>query len=236
MRSSRCAAALRRSRLRARTTRKARPAGASRLPQASRPRRPRPQAAEARPSAANGKLTPQALAAARLDAAHSAKFDRSRYETVRSARPAQGLDRRARATGLCRDRHRDHEPRSDAGDAVRLLARAGAERGLLRAAVAPPGRRRQRRPVRRRASRPIRSPRRDALDALKPLLEDPGVLKIGQNLKFDWQMFAQRGIEIASYDDTHADVLCARCRPRRSRPRCAGAALFRSHAPSTSTR
>ncbi len=29
-----------------------------------------------------------------------------------------------------------------------------------------------------------------------------GVLKIGQNLKFDWQIFAQRGITIAPYDDT----------------------------------
>ena len=28
----------------------------------------------------------------------------------------------------------------------------------------------------------------DALAALKPLLEDRGVLKIGQNLKFDWQI------------------------------------------------
>ena len=28
------------------------------------------------------------------------------------------------------------------------------------------------------------------------------MLKIGQNLKFDWQIFAVRGIEIASYDDT----------------------------------
>ena len=37
---------------------------------------------------------------------------------------------------------------------------------------------------------------------MKPLLEDPGVLKIGQNLKFDWQIFAVRGIAIASYDDT----------------------------------
>jgi DNA polymerase-1 len=43
---------------------------------------------------------------------------------------------------------------------------------------------------------------KDALDAMKPLLEDAGVLKIGQNLKFDWQIFAQRGIAIAPYDDT----------------------------------
>jgi DNA polymerase-1 len=42
----------------------------------------------------------------------------------------------------------------------------------------------------------------DALTALKPLLEDASVLKIGQNLKFDWVIFAQRGIDIASLDDT----------------------------------
>ena len=38
---------------------------------------------------------------------------------------------------------------------------------------------------------PDQIPERAALDALKPLLEDPGVLKIGQNLKFDWQIFAR---------------------------------------------
>ena len=63
-------------------------------------------------------------------------------------------------------------------------------------------RRRQRRPVRRATSRPIRSSEGAALEALKPLLEDPGVLKIGQDLKFDWQIFALRGIELAPYDDT----------------------------------
>ena len=41
-----------------------------------------------------------------------------------------------------------------------------------------------------------------ALDALKPLFTDMGVLKIGHDLKFAWQMFALRGIEIAAYDDT----------------------------------
>ncbi|HXW42840.1 MAG TPA: DNA polymerase I, partial [Xanthobacteraceae bacterium] len=47
-----------------------------------------------------------------------------------------------------------------------------------------------------------------ALNAIKPLLEDPGVLKIGQNLKFDWQIFAVRGIEIAAYDDTMLMSYC----------------------------
>ncbi len=42
----------------------------------------------------------------------------------------------------------------------------------------------------------------DAIDAMRPLFEDKGVLKIGHNLKFDWQIFAQRGIDVAPYDDT----------------------------------
>ena len=42
----------------------------------------------------------------------------------------------------------------------------------------------------------------DALKALKPLLEDPGILKIGQNLKFDILVFWQHGIELRCIDDT----------------------------------
>ena len=42
----------------------------------------------------------------------------------------------------------------------------------------------------------------DALKVLKPLLEDKSILKVGQNLKYDWLVFAQRGIEIEGYDDT----------------------------------
>ena len=37
---------------------------------------------------------------------------------------------------------------------------------------------------------------------LKPLLEDPAVLKVGQNLKYDLIMFRRSGIDIAPYDDT----------------------------------
>jgi len=42
----------------------------------------------------------------------------------------------------------------------------------------------------------------EALELLKPVLEDTSILKIGQNLKYDWLVFAERGIEIAPYDDT----------------------------------
>jgi DNA polymerase I len=40
------------------------------------------------------------------------------------------------------------------------------------------------------------------LARLKPLLEDPSILKIAQNLKFDYIMFAQRGVFVAPCDDT----------------------------------
>jgi DNA polymerase I len=42
----------------------------------------------------------------------------------------------------------------------------------------------------------------DVLARLKPLLEDPSILKIAQNLKYDFTIFAQRGIRVAPYDDT----------------------------------
>src|SRR5690349_10448699 len=40
------------------------------------------------------------------------------------------------------------------------------------------------------------------LRKLKPLLEDPAVLKIGHNFKYDWVMFDKAGINVAPIDDT----------------------------------
>ncbi|MFZ5963142.1 DNA polymerase I [Thalassococcus sp. BH17M4-6] len=45
-------------------------------------------------------------------------------------------------------------------------------------------------------------PVQDALAALKPLLEDPSVMKIGQNMKYDAKIFARNGIRIDPIDDT----------------------------------
>ncbi len=43
---------------------------------------------------------------------------------------------------------------------------------------------------------------RDALDALKPVLEDPAILKIGQNLKYDILIMKRYGVDVQSFDDT----------------------------------
>ena len=149
-----------------------------------------------------GELTPQALAAARADAARQSKIDRSRYEIVRTLDRLEAWIARARDLGFVAI---DTETTSldpmqatlcgislalapDEACYVPLAHRqdghAGGD-GLFAG---------------ERAADQILE--RDALAALRPLLEDASILKIGQNLKFDWLVFAQRGIEIAPEDDT----------------------------------
>jgi len=167
----------------------------------TRPAAPADLSRKGRGEGANGKLTPQALAAARLDIAHSQKFDRSKYETVRSLDRLKAWIERARDQGFVaidtETTSLDPMQAALCGFSLALAAneacyvplshRQGGDGsgGLFQGEIAPD-----------------QIPERAALDALKPLLEDKGVLKIGQNLKFDWQIFAVRGIEIASYDDT----------------------------------
>nr|WP_095588677.1 DNA polymerase I [Actibacterium ureilyticum] len=45
-------------------------------------------------------------------------------------------------------------------------------------------------------------PLQQALDMLKPLFQDPSVLKIGQNMKYDAKILARYGIDVAPIDDT----------------------------------
>ncbi len=42
----------------------------------------------------------------------------------------------------------------------------------------------------------------EVCDALRPVLEDPSVLKIGHNLKYDMQVLGQHKLHITPYDDT----------------------------------
>ena len=44
--------------------------------------------------------------------------------------------------------------------------------------------------------------RQEVLDALKPVLEDAAILKIGQNMKYDAKIFANYGLSISPIDDT----------------------------------
>ena len=150
----------------------------------------------------NFAATPQALAAARMEAARAEKFDRTKYETVRSLPRLNAWIERARDLGFVAidimTASLDPMQAELCGFSlavapneacyVPLGHRQGGEGGadgLFRGDAAPD-----------------QIPERAALDALKPLLTDKGVLKIGHDLKFDMQVFALRGIEIESYADT----------------------------------
>jgi DNA polymerase-1 len=45
-------------------------------------------------------------------------------------------------------------------------------------------------------------PMAEVLAVLKPVLEDPAILKIGQNMKYDAKIFARNGINVTPIDDT----------------------------------
>ncbi|MEL7166843.1 MAG: DNA polymerase, partial [Pseudomonadota bacterium] len=45
-------------------------------------------------------------------------------------------------------------------------------------------------------------PLEQALEMLKPVLEDDSILKVGQNMKYDAKIFARVGIDVAPIDDT----------------------------------
>jgi DNA polymerase I len=150
----------------------------------------------------NGGMTPATLAAAQAVAARKTTIDRSKYETVRTLDRLNAWVARAQEIGAVA---LDTETTSldpmqatlcgfslalSANEAcyVPLAHRAGGEGGhggLFDSGLAPD-----------------QIEEGAALAVMKPLLEDRGVLKIGQNLKFDWLVFAQRGIEMAPVDDT----------------------------------
>ena len=52
------------------------------------------------------------------------------------------------------------------------------------------------------AETPTQLPRDIVLAKLKPLFEDPSVLKIGHNLKYDLIVLGRLGVDVAPYDDT----------------------------------
>jgi DNA polymerase-1 len=49
---------------------------------------------------------------------------------------------------------------------------------------------------------PEQVPLKRALEMLKPMLEDPGTLKIGQNIKYDALLLSRYGVAVAPVDDT----------------------------------
>jgi DNA polymerase-1 len=153
---------------------------------------------------ASGDFSPAALAAAHLAAAKANKIDRTKYETVRTLDRLKAWALRAKDIGIVAV---DTETNSldpmvaelcgfslavadNEACYVPLCHKEGGAQGG-NDLFAPEAK-----------LCPDQIPEKTALEIIRPVLEDPGILKVGQNLKFDWQIFARRGIDIHPYDDT----------------------------------
>jgi DNA polymerase-1 len=126
--------------------------------------------------------------------AQSIKVDRSQYETVTSL---DALDRWiAEATALG---YVALDTETDCIDCViARFAGISLATGPNRACYIPVGHS----SADLYSDAPSQLPLAQVLERLKPLLEDPAVLKVGHNLKYDWMMFAKHDIDVAPYDDT----------------------------------
>jgi DNA polymerase I len=144
-------------------------------------------------------LTPQALAAARAEAARKIPVDRNKYQTIRSLDALDAWLARVHDVG-----HFAIEAKANSIDPMQAeicgiaLAlgpndacyiplshkQSGDGAGLFAAGLAPDQ---------------IKSA--DALEALRPLLQSPGILKIGFNVKFNAVMLAQHGVTLRNHDD-----------------------------------
>jgi DNA polymerase-1 len=127
-------------------------------------------------------------------AAEEIAVDRSAYETVTDAAALDRWIEEARGYGYVAV-----DTETDCIDCViAKLAGISLATAPNRACYIPVG----------HSGADLYSDRPDQLDKglvlakLKPLLEDPAVLKIGHNFKYDWVMFDKEGIDVAPCDDT----------------------------------
>ncbi|HET7848934.1 MAG TPA: DNA polymerase I [Pseudolabrys sp.] len=147
-------------------------------------------------------LTPVLLANARIEALRTAKIDASKYETIDAPERLQHWIVRAYDTGLLAIKTETNslDPMQAALCGIALAVApdeagyvplghreaSGEETASLFAAKLCDG----------------QIPERQALEALKPILEDAGVLKIGHDIKRDCLVLACRGMRLGASDDT----------------------------------
>ncbi len=141
--------------------------------------------------------TPERLVAQRMREAQATKIDRDAYECIRDLPALEAFASAAREEGIVAV-----DTETNALDAVRA--------DLVGISLALPSGRACYIPLQHRSGADLfdsglvegQIPLREALAALKPLLQDPGVLKIGHNFKYDWLVLVRYGIDVAPVDDT----------------------------------
>nr|WP_295464251.1 DNA polymerase I [Mesorhizobium sp.] len=142
--------------------------------------------------------TPAVLAAARAEAAGSAKFDTAAYACIRDIAELYRWMDEAREAGIVA-----FDTETTSLDPMQAeLCGFSIATAPGRAAYVPLAHKSGRGDLLGGGLIENQIPIRDALAALKPLLEDPSVLKIGQNLKYDLVVMNRHGVDVRPYDDT----------------------------------
>ena len=145
-------------------------------------------------------LTPAALAKARADAGMTTPVDRSQYVCIASLPELDSWIEQAFAAGrVCFDTETDSLDPMQANLVGVSLALAPSHACYVPLGHRAPG-----------AEdlfgggdlAPGQLPLRETLERLRPLLTAPSVIKIAQNVKYDWLVLAQHGIEVAPVEDT----------------------------------
>jgi DNA polymerase-1 len=149
------------------------------------------------PTRREGMLGPAALAAARAVELATVPFDTERYHCVRTIAELDAWIARARESGIVAV---DTETNSlDAnraelvgfslapapGEACYVPLSHGSDKDLFGGGRTPD-----------------QLDADNALSRIKPLLEDPSVLKVGHNVKFDWVVLKRHDIDLKPFDDT----------------------------------
>ena len=143
-------------------------------------------------------LTPQALAETRRQAAAASKFDRDAYVCIRDAETLDAWIAKAREAGVVA-----FDTETNSLDAMQAeLAGFSLCSTPGEAAYVPLNHKSGNGDLLGGGLVEDQIPLDDALDRLKALLEDPSILVIGQNIKYDWLVMRHYGITIASLDDT----------------------------------
>ncbi|MCO5137465.1 DNA polymerase I [Shinella sp.] len=151
--------------------------------------------------------TPSALARARAERFSAAPIDHAGYETVRDIETLDRWIAAARETGLVgfdtETTSLDAMQAELCGFSLAIADNAKDPTGtVIRACYVPLNHKNGVGDLLGGGLADGQIPIRPALERLKSLLEDPSVLKVAQNLKYDYLVMRRHGITVQGFDDT----------------------------------
>jgi DNA polymerase-1 len=149
-------------------------------------------------------FTPAGLVESRRAAAANSVFDRSAYVTIRDAGTLAAWMDEARQSGVLAIDTEISSLSAMTGDliGVSFATSPGRAAYLPLAHVSPSGETDLLSDGKVEDEIGPQVPFADAMALLKPVLEDASILKIGQNIKFDYLVLRRHGITVAPFDDT----------------------------------